>query len=248
LSGSGKKLTLLSLGCGCGKRELKCAELDVFSKIDAYDISEDRINFATKNAENKGYSHIINYKTLDVKDVIFQKIQYDVILFEQSLHHFSPLREILKGVNNLMKNESYLIINEFTGPSRFQWTDRQLEVINGLLSILPYKYRIKWKTSSLKTEVYRNGRLAMALYDPSEAIESSKIIPLLEEIFSPVEVKEIGGTILMLLFNEIAHNFKSKDKIAKEIINFCFDVEDILIKNGDIKNNFTVGIYKKKDS
>ncbi len=242
-----KDLSILSLGCGCGERELKCAELGMFSKIDAYDISEDRINYANKNACEKGYGNIIRYKAADVNDIKSDENGYDVVLIEQSLHHFTPLKDILEKIKGFMRPGGYIILNEFVGPARFQWSDRQLEVIIGLLGVLPHEYRKKWKTNNLKKEVYRNGRLAMALFDPSEAVESSRIMPLMSEMFEPLEIRELGGTILMLLFNEIAHNFIKDDDKTKNLIKFCFEAEDILLKSEEIKSDMIVAIYKKRD-
>jgi hypothetical protein len=86
----------------------------------------------------------------------------------------------------------------------------------------------------------------MLLLDPSEAVESSRILPLLDEIFEVVEVKEYGGTILALLLNGIAHNFSAQDTVAQQWLNICFTVEDLLLEAGEIQSDFAFVVCKKR--
>jgi len=236
----------LSLACGTGHRELRWVELGKFKRIDAYDLSEGRIRYATEKASEKGYGEIIKYRVADVFDIKTRESYYDVVLAEQSLHHFSPLEEILLRMDRFLKANGYFIVNEFVGPTRFQWTDRQLEVVNGLLSVLPAKHRLLWKSSSIKSKVFRPSRLRMILGDPSEAVESSRIMPLLYEIFDVVEVRAYGGSILHLLFDGIAHNFLSEDHETHRFLHLCFQVEDLLLESGDIQSDFVVVVCKKR--
>ena len=237
-------LNALSLGCGYGLTELEWAKLGVFKSIDAYDLSENRIKQAAINAKQKGFSDVINFHVGDV-NLIDVKDYYDVVIAEGILHHLSLLNEALKKINKFLKPNGYLIINEFVGPTRFQWTKRQLEVINGLLSIIPSKYTRLYNSNLNKPKVFKPSLLRMILSDPSEAVESSKISPLLYEAFDVLEVKEFGGTILHLLFDGIAQNFLSEDIETKFWLKICFDVEDQLLMSGDIKNDFIVVVCKK---
>jgi len=239
-------LRALSLGCGTGYRELRWAELGHFSCIDAYDLSEPRIQKAVDAANKEGYGDIINYRVGDIYKMEMREDYYDVVFGEQSLHHFSPLKEILLRVNGFLRPDGCFVVNEFVGPTRFQWTDRQMEAANNLLSDLPAGYRTLWNSKSIKRKVFRPGRLRMILGDPSEAVESSKIMPLLREIFDVVEVREYGGTVLHLLFSGIAHNFLSDDAETRRRLDICFEAEDSLLRKGEIQSDFIVAVCRKK--
>ena len=239
-------LYALSLGCGSGIRELKWAELGKFKRIDAYDLSASRIHHAVAQAREKGYDKIIHYCTADVYKVGMSDNFYDVVLAEDSLHHFSPLKEILLRIHRTLKPTGYFIVNEFVGPTRFHWTARQIEVVNGLLSILPFRYKTQWNSDSVRPNAFRPSRLSMILRDPSEAVESSDILPLLNQIFEVVEIREYGGSILSLLFSGIAHNFLSEDDEAQRFLHLCFEVEDLLLKSGDIQSDFALVVCKKQ--
>ncbi|HUV36886.1 MAG TPA: class I SAM-dependent methyltransferase [Patescibacteria group bacterium] len=239
-------LRALSLGCGTGHRELDLAALDQFSRIDAIDRSEKRIAHARAKARERGYDQLIRYQAGDVFSMELCDSCYDLVIVEQSLHHFSPLETILRMIGHCLSQDGFLLFNEFTGPSRFQWTDKQIEAVNGLLSLLPERYRIRWKSRTLKRRVHRPGRLGMILYDSTEAVESSRILPHIHKLFDVVELAGYGGTVLQLLFNDIAHNFLSNDNETKRLLALCFDAEDELLESGQLESDFIVGICRKR--
>ena len=239
-------LRALSLGCGTGHRELDLAGLGQFIRIDAVDRSRKRIAHASFKSRERGFDRIIRYEVGNVFSMEFCDSCYDLIIVEQSLHHFSPLERILLRIEKALKPDGYLLFNEFAGPSRFQWTDRQLEAVNGLLSLLPERYRMRWKSRTIKKRVHRPGRLSMILYDPTEAVESSRILPLMHDVFDVVEIAGYGGTVLQLLFNDIAHNFLSNDDETRRLLKMCFDAEDELLESGRLESDFVVGVCRKR--
>ena len=236
----------LSLGCGTGSKELPWVETGKFSCIDAYDLSIPRIETAANISREKGYGDIIHYKVGDVYKINVEEASYDIVLGEQSLHHFSPLEDMFLTISRILKPDGYLIINEFVGPTRFQWEKRQLEAVNRLLSLLPAKYKTLWNSSSIKPKVIKHSRLGMIINDPSEAVESSRMRPLLDEIFDVIEVGQYGGSILHLLFGGIAHNFLSNDVETRRWLDLCFEVEDLLLAGGEVESDFIVAVCRKK--
>ncbi len=242
-----KNLIALSLGCGTGHRELKWAGLKKFKTIDAVDISKPRIDMAIEEAREKGYDRIIAYKVADVYKMEMAELHYDAIFAEGSLHHFSPLNVLLQRINTSLKPGGYFIINEFVGPTRFQWTDRQIEVINGILSIIPAKYKTLWKSEKTKSNIIRPSKLRMILEDPSEAVESSNIMALINQIFDVVEVRPYGGTILHMLLSGIGHNFLSSEKEAQRWLSMLFEVEDLLMLEKELSSDFVVAVCRKRE-
>jgi ubiquinone/menaquinone biosynthesis C-methylase UbiE len=244
LAGKGN-LTGLSLGCGGGESVLRWAGFGNFTRIDAYDLSESRVRHAAEEAERRGFADVVRYYAADVYEIPDKDDYYDVIIVEQALHHFTPLRDLLDRVSRFLKENGYFIVNEFVGPTRFQWTARQLEIANALLTMLPEKFR-REKSGKVKSAVRRYGRLAMRFYDPSEAVESSRIMPLLSELFEMVEVREYGGTLLQILLAGIAHNFIADNGEAQEALKIIFDVEDMLLRSKEITSDYVLAVCRKK--
>jgi len=242
-----KNLSALSLGCGAGQNEIAWAETGIFKRIDAFDLSPNRIQQATKTAKEKRCDHIARFSVGDAQKKDIGESEYDLVLFEGALHHFSPVEEILRKVNRSLKPGGHIVVYDFVGPSRFQWTRRQVEIANSLLTILPVRYKKKWPGNNhYKKRVRCPGRLFMTLSDPSEAADSANILPGLGQIFDIIEIKEIGGTILHLLFSAIAHNFREEDPETRQWLKLCFDVEDILLKTKEIGSDFVLVIGKAK--
>lgn len=236
----------LSLGCGVGGRELLWAETGLFSHLDAYDLSPVRIESARKNAAESEFGHLVHFHVGDVMKIEVPEGFYDFVIVEGAMHHFSPLGEVLKKINIFLRQGGYLFINDFVGPTRFQWTDRQLQSVNALLDLLPQKYKKIWGEEKLKRDVYKHSRFGMIYMDPSEAVESASIVPLISQVFEIKEMKNYGGTLLHPMLNSIAHNFLSDDPKTQKWLDICFEVEDALMSEGDILSDYMVALCQKK--
>lgn len=243
---TGRKAGALSVACGAGGVELEWAKTGVIRCLDAFDISEERIRFAAKQAAESGLDHVVKFFVADAETYTYGANKYDVVIAESALHHLRDLRRVIGDLAVSLRPGGLMVVNDFVGPSRFQWTDRQLEVVNGLLRILPVRYRTIWKSGSVKNKFYRSGRLSMWLSDPSEAAESDKIMDALSLYFEPLEVIPLGGTVLQLLFADIAHHFLSDTGETQKLLEMCFAVEDVLIDSGELPSDFVFGVFKKR--
>lgn len=233
-----------SFACGNGTKEMLWVKSNKFSLLRGFDLSEKRIANAKNVALENDLSKKILFEAGDAKSIQLTENDYDVYFAEQSMHHFSPLDKILLRIKKFVKPEGLLLINEFVGPDRFQWTDSQIKLSNELLKKIPATHRTYWNSSSVKNKIYKPGRLRMMLNDPSEAVESSQIIPLLNKHFECMELKNYGGTILHPVLDGIAHNFLKDDEETKSILRMCFDYEDNLLASGEIESDFIFAVHK----
>jgi|WetSurMetagenome_2_1015567.scaffolds.fasta_scaffold11833_5 SAM-dependent methyltransferase len=240
--GGRRSMSALSLGSGTGAREIALARTGLFARVDGVDSSRARIAYAEGRAREAGVGGIVRYVAGDAARVDLAGGSYDLVIAEQFLHHVSPLDPMLSRIRGLLRNDGFFVFNEFVGPSRFQWTDAQLEAVNALLDGLPPRYRVRWRSGTIKRRVHRPGRLAVMLYDPTEAVESSRIVPLVRGAFDMIELKGYGGAVLQPLFSDIAWNFLPKGPETAALLARCFEVEDRLLARGEIGHDFVVGI------
>ena len=244
---SGKNdLILLSPGCGTGGKELKFCKINNFKSIEAFDLSPGRIAIAKKNAEENGIANII-YTVIDITSFNFEKNKYDIVLFDSSLHHIKDLEFVLNKVYNSLKPDGILVINEYVGPSRFQWTEEQLKVSNEALKLLPDEYKRRWNLRKIKSKNYRPGILRMIISDPSESVRSQDILAEIYKRFTIVEEMPYGGNILHLALKDISHNFINEDEETSNLINRLIKIEDDFLSAGN-KSDFIFGIYSKKNN
>lgn len=236
----------LTLGCGAGDLERGISQLNFCLRHDAFDISEKAIEKAILAAKEQNLTHI-NYEVKDINEIHLPESIYDVIFGVGSVHHFARLEHIFKEVNKALKTDGIFFVNEYIGPSRFQWTERQLEVINAILKVLPKKYKTVVTDPTMIKEIEVRPTPAMvADVDPSEAVRSEEILSLLKKYFDILEIKNLGGAILHTMLTNIAGNFKLDNEDDMKLLYNIFDFEDILMKNGDLSSDFSVIIAKKK--
>lgn len=130
----------LSLGCGSGGLERSLARQNAFNICDAYDVAEGSIKLAKKFAQDDGYDNI-NYNIADINNIILPLSIYDAVWIQGAMHHFESLEHVCEQILQSLKPNGLLILNEYIGPSRFQFPTRQKEVANLCLRLLPLKYR-----------------------------------------------------------------------------------------------------------
>ena len=82
--------------------------------------------------------------------------------------------------------------------------------------------------------------------DPSEAVESARIKPLLRAMFDVLEVREYGGTVISLALSEIAHNFVEGGEESMKALAMCFDAEDVLLASGELSSDFALIVCRRR--
>lgn len=130
----------LSLGCGVGDLERSLARLGAFDHCDAYDLSEAAITKAKAAAEREGFQHI-HYQVRNINALDLPTQAYDAVWAYGSLHHFQELEHVSQQVRQALKPNGLLAFHEYVGPSRFQFSSRQKEIVNACLQLIPLRYR-----------------------------------------------------------------------------------------------------------
>ncbi|MCB0254105.1 MAG: class I SAM-dependent methyltransferase [Anaerolineae bacterium] len=273
----------LSLGCGKGRLERQLASLKAFVACDAYDIAEGSIEQARQAADAAG--HRIRYSVGDLNSIQLGRASYDAVWAAGSVHHVANLEHLFGQVVDALKPGGLFFLNEYVGPSRFQFPPAQRQAIQACLDTLPPAYReitpavIQAKPSTknqllptrplqrvldkardgdLFPAIARRLRLMRAArtgsglekstanlptarsviaVDPSEAVRSAEIVPLLRQHFDILEYKPLGGTILQFLLADIAGNFQ-RDETGPRLLEMLFTIEDTLIDAGHLDSDF----------
>lgn len=228
----------ISLGCGFGGLERHLLTSGIVRSIDAYDIAETAIAEARRLAEQAGLTGV-RYHVVDMERFTFPQRDVDVVFAHQSVHHVETLEALFAKVRDVLRPGGIFHLHEFVGPTRFQWTDAQLALINGFLDALPPDLR-RQPNGLPRPGVGRPTVDAMIAADPSEAIRSADIIAVLKRYFAIIEHARLGGALLHMGLGEIAQNFDparpdhlalleefartEDDAMAREAIGSDFDV------------------------
>lgn len=241
------EVKVLALGSGVCSHELRLAELNPHWKIDCFDFSDQLLSVASEVAKEKDLQNI-SFHAENILTYDFEPGKYDIVFFHASLHHFEKISQFLKEVViKSLKPSGHLVINEFVGKSRLQYSKEQLQHINKALQIIPKQYRRIHKTNLYKNHYYGSGVIRMIIADPSECVDSESIIPAIHQYFDIVEEKGMGNNLLQSVFKDIAHHFvgnEMPDSEKQKILQYVFQLEDDFLKSNP--SDFVFGIYRVK--
>lgn len=236
----------LSLGCGGGNLERTLISMNAAKSIDAFDVSVESIRIANELAAKAGMQDRISYEARDINKLVLPANTYDFVIVKMALHHFERLEHVYEQIALSLKPDGVLVFNDFIGPSRYQWTDKQIELMNGLLRTLPKRHTWSALAQDYVQTLGRPSVTEMVNMDPSEAVRSGEIMSKLGETFDIVENKPYGGTLLHILLNHIITTFDFSDPDDVSLLRTLFLYEQTLIKHGVIGSDFAYVVARPK--
>jgi len=143
---------------------------------------------------------------------------FDVVFFHQSLHHVVSLEALFAEVMLSLRPGGLLYLDEYIGPSRFDWNDERLAPHRAVYAGLPAEVRA---TERLQLPIQQD--------DPSEAVRSSEILPLLKVGFEIEEYRPYGGNILSVLYPEL-----NKEHLTATVTDALIAADrDLVLRTGE---------------
>ena len=123
----------ISVGCGFGALERDLTRRGLARQILGLDLADGAIAEARRLAAVEG---LVGSATAcaDLEGVRLPPRSVDVVFAHQSIHHVESLDALFLAIRRALRPGGVLHLHEFVGPNRFQWTDAQLELVNGFLA------------------------------------------------------------------------------------------------------------------
>ena len=233
---------VLSVGSGYCSHELKLAAMNPQWHITCIDFSEKLLQYAAEEARARALCNL-SFLAEDIYAYALPEKSFEMVFFHASLHHFKPMDFIVQRVSQLLKDGGVLVLNEYVGPNRMQYSSEQRQAVNEGLAILPEAYKQIYKTKLYKRRYYGSGLWRMVLSDPSECVESARIMPMVHQYFHTKVEKGYGGNLLMPLLKDIAHHFMQDTEESQALLQRLFDLEDAYLTTHP--SDFVFGIYEK---
>jgi SAM-dependent methyltransferase len=233
----------LSLCCGSGVVERQLLKWGICRACEGIDISPQAIAVCRRESEAAGLS-TLSYRVGDVERVRLRPGAYDVAVGWMGLHHLQRLSRVFREVRRALRRGGIFIVNEYVGPVRFRMPERQVDLINEWLGRLPDELK---RTGS--GEVRRHFRpptgAELMARDPTEAICSDQILPLLRRRFVVREQIDYGGVLLHWLLSGIMQNFDPENEEHRAWLQRLFAAEREVLNSGQLKSDFSFVIAQK---
>ncbi|MBZ0318455.1 MAG: class I SAM-dependent methyltransferase [Anaerolineae bacterium] len=221
----------LSLGCGFGSLERIIRQKDICQFIDGVDIADNATQTAQQIANESKLSGL-NYWASDLNTLELPPNTYDVVYAHASLHHVFALEHLFDEVKKTLKPGGIFISYEYVGPAQMQFPKPHLDIADRLVKLIPVEYRYQKRFNAVKEEAPRLKLSDMNRVDPSEAIRSQEVLPLLANRFAFKHFRYLAGSLLLLVFNDIAGNFKEGDPVTDPLIEFMIYLDNLLVDSG----------------
>ncbi len=233
----------ISIGCGAGGKELKLIREGFIHGFDLYEISQARIAQGIELFRTAGLADRVNFSAADGLSALRQSEAYDLVYWDSALHHMPDVFEALELSVNAVRKGGFIIVNEYVGPNRFQWTDEQIRFANLLRAALPERFFSKSAGARFPVSrtVTKPTIEAMIALDPTEAPDSEAILPAIEQMLPGAQVWLLGGVIYHLALNDVLANFRLPEDLP--LLDLAMLSDEALSFAG--YNHFAAAIFRK---
>jgi SAM-dependent methyltransferase len=193
--------------------------------FECIDINETRLNQGWENACKLGLEKYIKTKALDLNSWI-PKVQYDVILAIQCLHHFVELESIIEKIYSALNEQGYFITHDMIGRNGHQRWSETLKIVNSFWDDLPTKYKFNHRNKTIEHK-FINRDFSQHNF---EGIRSQDILCLLQQTFEFQVFIFWGGIIDPFISRAFGHNYDPQNLEDTAIIDKIQKTnEDLLI-------------------
>lgn len=228
---------VLSLGCGDGAFERELISRGLASKITGLDVSPARVEAAKQSSSS--FADRLDFQCADLDQGDLGAGTFGGVIAKSSLHHVAGLERLGEALLRAVRPQSMMLAIDFFGPTRFQWSDLQLELANEFIRhSIPNDLR-QLSVGGIAPPATRMSPQDLIALDPSEAVRSGDLMRWLNDLLEIREVKPLGGTLLNLVFyGPVVNNFVPGLKEHDDIVREASRLEASLIDAGILPSDF----------
>ena len=232
----------VSVGCGSGGKEIRLLREGIVKTFDLFEISEAKLAQAKAKAIEHGVAERVNLHGGNAFDLRFNE-EFDLVYWNNALHHMFDVKEALGWSHAALKPNGYFAMDDFVGPTRFQWTELELDLAYRVRALLPSRLLAHPRdpAAELDRRVGRPDLEKMIKDDPTEAADSGNILKELAAIFPAADVIFTGGIIYHLALNDVLANFRDEQDYV--LLDSLLLLDEMLARNGHTQ--YAVALARK---
>lgn len=220
----------LTLGSGTGKEAIYMQERGFVKQWDSIDIVETFGN-KLKNKEDNTFS------CSDLNFIELPKEKYNIVICFGVLHHIVNIEELLFEVNKSLKSDGVLLVCEYVGESKWNFTSLKRTIIEKALeNKFNYKFSYNKRDMSLR---------------PLESIRSEEIPEILDFYFKESKLFEFIWNPILYPGINIASQINNKPINAEfidEQIRMLVELNELNEGNTNLLKTEIIGLYKKNSN
>lgn len=239
-------LRVLVLGCGDGWLERVLARDERISFVMGVDVSPGIVDEAARRAAAEGLSDSISHAVTDLDRDPLPPGPWDLVLSHDVIHHVRNLEGLYARTSEALAPDGLLLFCEYVGPRRFDYGRARELILDDALRSLPERYRRLQGGRGIATRGHRTDPGELALRDPSEAVRSDDILPVLRASMEVLEEIPYGGSLLSPLLFELVANFDEEKPEDEAILRRLCEREAALIADGTLPSDYVVAAARAR--
>lgn len=235
---------VLVVGCGTGRVERVLVQQGFASEAVAVDLSGQVLAEARRLAGEAAPIHYLqaDLNQLPVGQAPLLPGHFDAVFGVASVHHCEQLEALYEALHALLVPGGWLYLDEYVGPERFQYTDTHMRLSEELAALLPDRLL------TTRSGKVRRGFRAPTIHevmaiDPSEAVNSTRIVEALDGRFEVLAHRPYGGALLQVLLADVAQNFSGT---GAPWLRALIQAEDDAIRQGRLEPHFACVIARAR--
>lgn len=241
----------VSVGCGNGSKEMELIRGGLVQFFHLFELSEVRVQHGMELARQLGLEDRVVFRSDDCFEA-FPDNSVDFVHWNNSLHHMMDVEQAVRWSRGILKKGGMFYMDDFVGPSRFQWSDNSLSLASRIRSVLPERYLIspyhpKENKVMLPRILRRPDPEKLAERDPSEAAQSDLILECVRKYFPEAEITLTGGVVYSLVLEDVLHNLDEEDEHDRSVLNLLMIMDELYTGNPDYESLYATALAIKKD-
>lgn len=214
----GPKKRCLSLGSGIGRVEKYLIKIGFAANFETIEINP-RHNVVSRNIDSR-----IDAREGDLNFVELKSNTYDFVLCHGILHHLINLEHVLDQINQSLKPNGLLLIYEYVGENRWQFTEERLICLREMFPDFKLKNVPVWKA------------------DGFESIRSFDLLGLIEAQFGPSRERMVNyGSVFFPL---VTCNWSAAQYQMERIVKLDAEVS----QRSERPPCYHMGVYRKSNA
>ncbi|MEO8432795.1 MAG: class I SAM-dependent methyltransferase [Acidobacteriota bacterium] len=239
-------LRVLVLGCGDGWLERVLARDARIAFVTGVDVSPEIIEEAERRSSAEGLSERISHAVADLDRDPLPAGTWDLVLSHDVIHHVRNLEGLYARTAAALAPDGALLFCEYVGPRRFDYGRAREIILDDALRSLPQKYRRLPDGRGFATRGHRTDPGELALRDPSEAVRSDDILPVLRASMDVLEEIPYGGSLLSPLLYELVANFDEERPEDEALLRGLCERESALMAEGRLPSDYVVAAARAR--
>jgi len=240
----------VSVGCGTGWKEMELIQRGLVKYFHLFELSDVRIKQGLELARRLNMEDRVVFRSDDCFKS-FNDNSVDFVHWNNSLHHMMDVDRAVHWSHAILREDGMFYLDDFVGPSLFQWSDKSLSLANRIRSVLPDRYLVSpyhpgEKGVLLSRTLTRPNPDKLRKRDPSEAVQSDLIIGCVKKYFPGVKITFTGGVVYSLGLEDVIHNVDEENEYDRVILNLLMMMDELCTGNRDYESLYATAIAIKK--